>query len=132
MKIKAGGLKNVDIRLTFVSLQCPRPKKLDDDCFHEWKIIPLHLINKNFRPCFKFHSNLHFESKLLKEFPFFYEQMLMKGENYVIAPPIKPSCILSQFLWYNSYIKTDNKALYLNLFLKKNINFISQLFNKDG
>ena len=52
--------------------------------------------------------------------------------RYVIAPPIKPSCVLSQFLWYNTYIKIDNKAAYLNLISKKNINFISQLFNKEG
>ena len=70
----AGGLKSVDIRFEFVSLQCSWVKKLCDDCFHEWKIIPLDLLNKYFGPSFKFHSNLHFESKLLKDFPSFYKQ----------------------------------------------------------
>ena len=68
MEFKAGGLKSVDIRFKFVSLQCSWVKKLYDDCFHEWKIIPLHLLNKYFGPSFKFHSNLHFESKLLRLF----------------------------------------------------------------
>ena len=49
-----------------------------------------------------------------------------------MAPPITPSCVLSQFLWYNSYIKIDNKAVYLNFFSAKNINFITQLFHSDG
>ena len=62
---KAGDLKIADIRSKFVSLQCSWVKNLCDDCFHEWKIIPLHLLNKYFGPSFKFHSNLHFECKRL-------------------------------------------------------------------
>ena len=72
-------------------------KKLHDDCFHEWKIIPFHLLNKFFGPSFKFHSNLHFESKLLKNFPSFYKHMLMSWTKYFIAFPITPFCVLSQF-----------------------------------
>ena len=90
MEFKAGGLKSVDIRFKFVSLQCSWVKKLYDDCFHEWKIIPLHLLNKYFGPSFKFHSNLHFESKLLKDFPSFYKLILMNWKKYVIVSPITP------------------------------------------
>ena len=81
MEFKAGGLKSIDIRFKFVSLQCSWVKKLYDDCFHEWKIIPLHVLNKYFGPSFKFHSNLHFESKLLKDFPFSYKQILMNWKK---------------------------------------------------
>ena len=35
MEFKAGGIKSVDIRFKFVSLQCSWVKKLYDDCFHE-------------------------------------------------------------------------------------------------
>ena len=132
MEFKAQGLKNVDIRFKFVSLQCSWVKKLYDDCFHEWKIIPLHLLNKCFGPSFKFHSNLHFESKLLKQFPSFYKQILMNWKKYFIASPITPSRVLSQFIWYNSYIKIDSKAVYLKSFSTKNINFVTQLFHTDG
>ena len=72
MEFKAGDLKIFDIRFKFVILQCSWVKKLHDDCFNEWKIIPLHLLNKYFRPSFKFHSNFHFESKL-KDFPSFHK-----------------------------------------------------------
>ena len=61
MEFKAGGLKSVDIRFKFVSLQCSWVKKLYDDCFHEWNIIPLHLFNNFFGTSFKLCSNLHFE-----------------------------------------------------------------------
>ena len=46
--------------------------------------------------------------------------------------PITPSGVLSQFIWYNSYIKIDRKAVYLKSFSTKNINFVTQLFNTDG
>ena len=51
----------------------------------------------------------------------------MSWKKYFIAPLIPPCSVLSQFLWYNSYIKIDNKAVYVKLFSTKNI-----LFNTDG
>ena len=68
MEFRGGGLKSVDIRFKLVSLQCSLVIKLFNDCFHEWKIVPLRLLNKYFGPSFKFYYNLHFESKLLKDF----------------------------------------------------------------
>ena len=53
-EFKPGGLKNLDIRFKFVSLHCSWVKKLYNDCFHEWKIIPLYLHNKYFGRSFKF------------------------------------------------------------------------------
>ena len=68
MEFKTGGLNNVDTRFKFVILQCSWVKKLYDDCFLEWKVISLRLLIKYFGPSFKLHSNLHFESKLLRLF----------------------------------------------------------------
>ena len=56
----------------------------------------------------------------------------MSWKKYFISPPITCSCVLSQFLWYNSYIKIDSNAVYFKFFSTKNINFITQLFNTDG
>ena len=53
-------------------------------------------------------------------------------KKYFIASTITPPYVLSQSLWYNSYIKIDNKAIYLKFFSTKNINFITQLSNTDG
>ena len=58
--------------------------------------------------------------------------MLINWKKYIIAPSITLSCVLSQFLWYNNYIKIDSKAVYLKFFSTKNINFSTQQFNKDG
>ena len=59
--------------------------KLYDYFSHQCKIIPLHLRGKYFSSSFKFHSNLHFESKILEDFPLFYKQMLMNWKKYFIS-----------------------------------------------
>ena len=125
MDFKAGGLKIFDIRFKFGSLQCSWIKKVHDDCFHDWKIIPLHLSDKCFGPSVKFHSNLRFET-----LSSFYKQILMNWKKYFIVSLITTSDILDQFIWYNSYIKIDKKAVYLKSFSTKNINFITQWISK--
>ena len=89
-------------------------------------------LSKIFSSSFKFHSNLYFESKVSGDFPSFYKQMLMNRKKFFIAPPVTTSCVLRQFLWHNSYIKIDTKAVYLTFFSTKNINFLTQVFHSDG
>ena len=56
-----GDLKNVGINLENASVQCSWIKRLHDNKFHEWKLIPLHLIKSTFGINYKFHSNLDFD-----------------------------------------------------------------------
>ena len=70
-----GGLKNVDKNSKIEILQCSWVKRLYDDKFHEWKLIPLHLIKLTFRINFKFHSNLDFDDSKILTFPSFYKQL---------------------------------------------------------
>ena len=51
------GLKNVDIFSKVVSLQCFWMKRLFDNNFHQWKLIPVYLIRQYLGKKFKFHSN---------------------------------------------------------------------------
>ena len=55
---KDGGLKNFNISCKIVSLQSSWIRRLYDNNFHEWKLIPLHLIALSFGSKFKFHSNV--------------------------------------------------------------------------
>ena len=43
---KHGGLKNIITQKKIISLQCSWVRRLHDDSFHEWKVIPLKLIQK--------------------------------------------------------------------------------------
>ena len=52
---EAGGLKNVDISNKIIALQYSWIRRLYDDSFHEWKVIPLYLIEKSFALSFKFY-----------------------------------------------------------------------------
>ena len=129
---KYGGLKNVDIRKKIISLQCSWIKRLYDDSFHEWKIIPLHLISRTFGKSFIFHSNLSFKKKLVKSFPSFYKKIRLNWKTFFPKTPETPSSILSQFLWYNIYIQIDEGNVHLSRFSQNNLNFVSQLFNTNN
>ena len=54
---KAGGLKNVDILSKIIALQCFWIRRLYDNSFPEWKLIPLYLIKKSFDTHLVLHLN---------------------------------------------------------------------------
>ena len=121
---ETGGLKNVDINLKVISLQCSWVKKLYDENFHEWKIIPLHLIRITLGQNFKFHSNLSYDTKLLTSFPVFYKNIFRYWSQHFTVSPELPSCILSTFLWYNKDILISNKPIYFKHFSDNNLNYV--------
>ena len=71
-----GGLKNVNIAAKISSLQSSGIKKLFDENFHDWKIIPLHIIHISLGKKFVFHSNLKVNKKLTKCFPKYYVEFI--------------------------------------------------------
>ena len=110
-----GGLKNVDIRNKVNSIQSSWVKRLYHDCFHEWKIIPLYQLSKTF-PSFKFHSNLFFNKSSLKKLLIFYRHMLNSWSQSLLGSPETSSWILSQFLWFNKYIKIEVTVIHFPKF----------------
>ena len=128
---KHGGLKNVNIQKKIISLQCSWVRRLYDDSFHEWKVIPLKLIKKSFGSHFKFHSNLLFNISCINDFPSFYLDIFCNWKKYFSTNPETPSCILSQYLWFNKFIIVDNFYVNFTNFSNKNINFVSDLVNEN-
>ena len=124
------GLKNVDINLKVISLQCSWVKKLYDENFHEWKVIPLHLIRITFGQIFKFHSNLTYDAKLLTSFP--VKNIFRYWNQHFTVSPDLPSCILSSFLWYNKDILISNKPIYFKHLSNNNLNYVTELFDETG
>ena len=62
----------------------------------------------------------------------FYRELLINWKlNFSCVPNI-PSSILSQYLWFNEYIKIDNSPIYFRKFAQKNINFVIDLFEENG
>ena len=90
-----------------------------------------HQLNKTFGPSFKFHSNLSFKKSSLKKLLPFYRHMLNSWSQSLSGSPETSSQILSQFLWFNKYIKIEGTVIHFPKFSNKVINFLSQLF-KNG
>ena len=109
------------------SLQGSWVKRLYDNCLHGWKIIPLCQLNKTFCTSFKFYSNLSFKKSSLKKLPPFCRYKLYCWSQSLSGSP-ETSQILSQFLWFNKYIKTECIVTHFLKFSNKGINFLSQLF----
>ena len=116
---ETGDLKNVDINVKVTSLLCSWVQKLYDNNFHEWKIIPLYLIDKNFGNKFKFHSNLSFENNLIDDFPLFYKNIFNFLSKRLSVSPELPSLALSSYLSYNNDILINKKLAYFPNFSEK-------------
>ena len=103
-----GGQRNVDINTKIASLQCSW-KRLYDDSFHEWKLIPFQLINTTITPAFTFHPSLTLSFQL-DQFPKFYQNICQFWRPVsALLLQVVPSIILSEFLWFNWNINVDNR-----------------------
>ena len=98
-----------------------------EDCFHQWKVIPLKLIKKLFVSHFKFHSNLLISISCINDFWSFYLDILCNLKKCFSTSQEAPLCILSQHLWFNKFIIVDNSYVNFPNFSNKNINFVSNL-----
>ena len=126
-----GGLKSVHIPNKLTSLQCSWIKRLYDSTTHCWKLIPAFLIRKKLGKNFIFHSNLSINPNKIKEFPTYYQDILIKWGKKFSSLPSLPSSVASQCLRYNKYIKIDDKTNFSSSLSAKGINFAGQLFQKN-
>ena len=122
--------KHVDISSKSINLQCSWLQKFLDENFHEWKIIPSHLINKYFTKSYKFHF-IYFSHKLLIKFPECYRNILIQWSRSLFASFELPSCILSNMLWFNKHILIEKK-IFFRYFSNKGLNVAYQLYVNNG
>ena len=107
-------------------------RTLYNDCFHEWKSIPLHLTTMLFVSKFKFSSNIYFKKISLKKLLPFYKGYFILLKTFFSPSPETPACILSQFWGFNKYIQIEYSPVYLTKFPANNIDFYSQLFEEGN
>ena len=118
---KNGGLKNEDIKLDIVSLKCSWIRRLYNEFHHKWKIIPLNYINNTLGKNFKFHSNLSIPNETINSLLSYYKGIIDSWCKYYFCTSEVPSLVSLQFLWYNSYIKIDNKVVCYKDFADKKV-----------
>ena len=116
---RVGELKNNDIPNKIIALQCFPIRRLYDNSFHEWKLIPSYLIEKSFDISFIFHSNILFKSNKFKFFLSFYRETVLNWKKCLAMITEIPPCILWQYPWYNGSIQVDNASVYFLKFSKK-------------
>ena len=109
-------MKNDDLRNEITRMQCSWVKRMLEDDFHDWKIIPLFLIGKHLGKNITFHNNIDTSNDILPKCPSFYQDIFIKWINNFTSKPTLPTMILSEFVWFNSNIKVDSKPVFFSFF----------------
>ena len=86
------------------------------------------MVRKKLGKNFIFHSNLSIIPNKIKEFPTYYQDILIKWGKHFSSVPSLPPSVASQCLWHNKYIKIDGKTIFSSSLSAKGINFVGQLF----
>ena len=73
-----------------------------------------------------------FPLSLVNSFPELYKQILINWSTYFVSNSEVPSCIQSDYLWYNRHLLIDNRPVYLQSFADKNVNFLDNLLDGSG
>ena len=123
---KAERLKNVDIPNKIRALKGSWITKLYDNFFHEWKLIPLYLIEKSFGTSFKFQTKLLFKSNKIKFSHVPIGKIILNSTNRLaMMTEFVMTCIFSHCWWYNKNIQVSNASVYSLKFFEKNIDYVS-------
>ena len=88
-----------------------------EDDSHDWKVIPLFLIETHLGKYFKFHKNVDVSNDILSKFPFFH--IFIKLIDNFTSKSTLPSLILPEVFWLHSDIKVDSTPVHFSFFLKK-------------
>ena len=94
-------------------------KRLFEDDFHDWKIIPLFLMAIQLGKNFKFHNNIDISNYILSNFLSFDQKIFIKWINNFTLKSNLPSIIFLEFIWFNSNIRIDSKPV--QFFSDKNL-----------
>ena len=111
----------MDINLKIVSLKCFWIRRLYNECHHDWKIISLNYINNALGKNFKFHSNLSIPYKTINSLPSYYKDIVDFWCKYYFCTLAYSVFSFFAILWYNSFIKIDNKVVCYKDFADKKL-----------
>ena len=127
-----GGLKDIDILSKFKSLHLFWLKRLFDENYHPWKLIPLHYINIASSNTLLFLPNLDITANRIKDVPVFYQNIIKHWNEISQSPPQTPLMVLSESLWFNSFIKIDNMSISPSFCGVNQSIFMCDLFTDNG
>ena len=126
--------KDVDVTSKMISLKITWIRRVTDDTFHTWKIIP----SKLFRPIGGisfFHRNLKLSDscmRVVETFPAFCQELVQLWVIISQEEPKNIDYILNESLWNNSFFTAVGKPVFHQAFLNKNILNVSDLMTESG
>ena len=91
--------KKVNIVAKISSLQFSWIRRLLNGNFHDWKILPLHIIRKSLGKNFVFLFNLQVNKKLTKNCLKYYSEIINTWSSKFSCQTLVPSAILSRQLF---------------------------------
>ena len=128
-----GGMKDTDIKAKLESLQIQWVKRLTNNNFQSWKIIP-NVLLKDVGGVSLFHSNLALsDARKLKidNYPEFYKSIVDLWIRISATDPQSEHDIISQTLWNNKYILIKRKPIFFLELYQKGINTINDLIDDE-
>ena len=131
---KEGGYKDVDISSKFLTMKISWIKRLLNDNFHPWKILPTWLF-AHLGGSSIFYYNLELGERcsiIVKTFPSFYQELVELWCKISYQEPSDIIQIYKQCLWNNSFIVTQGKPIFNLSFINKGIVKVSDILNESG
>ena len=108
------------------ALQCSRIRRLYNNSFHEWTLIPHYVTEKSFAAHLNF---VQIYSLKVSKPSFSYlsiKKLFCTEKKHLAMMNEIPSCILCWYLWFGANIRVDKTSIQFSRFSEK---LISQLFN---
>ena len=128
---KEGGYKNIDISSKLLAIKISWTKRVLDDNFHPWKVLPTRLF-AHLGGSSTFHYNLKLGDKcstIVKTFPTFYQELIELWCKISYQEPSDFTQIYNQILWNNSFIVTQGKPILNLFFINKGISTVIDILN---
>ena len=107
----SGDLKSVDITFKIISPQCSWAKQLYDSSILGTNTLTYK--KPKVKKTFSFHSNLYIDSKKIRQFLKYHEEILSNWSSNVSVSPKTSSTkttIASYIIWYNKYTLVDKRV----------------------
>ena len=128
--VRNGGLKMPDMTIMCKSLKILWIKRLLDEENSQWKIIPLHYLEK-VGGKFVFHCNYDIQTLNVK-LPPVYKEILIAWSDLNQTSPKSAQDVQKEILWNNRFITIDGKSLWWKGWFNQGILRIRDLLGPAG
>ena len=124
--------KKVDVDTKLRSIKISWLRRLFDNNYHPWKIIPLKMIEQ-YDKSLILHSNFSFSrDHQFCMMPPFYLEILQIWSEATSQTPTGVEQMLSQSLWFHNSILIDKKPVYFPRMSQCGFNKVKDLFDQSG